>query len=75
MYLAELDTGYFKFQGFGFDKDNAERVMIQMMKKHAKDRDISFPTFWSEYNDGINYMDIRVGSGYRDYSEQVSNIK
>ncbi len=75
MYLVELTTEHFKFQGFGFDQQNAERVMIQLMKKHAKDMKIHFPTFWRDYNDGINYMDVRVGSGYREYSEQVSNVK
>lgn len=74
MMIAQLSTGYFDFLALGRDKNHAERVMIQMMKAHATQREINFAQFWREFNDGINYTELELGEGARDYSSLVTGV-
>jgi hypothetical protein len=69
--IAVLDTGHFTFHGLGRDHKHAERVMLEAMKVHARVMGLKYRQFKEDYADGVNYVEVEVGSAVRDYGFEV----
>jgi hypothetical protein len=65
--FAELHTDHFRFEAVGNSKAQARSVMIEMIKKHCKQRQFPYAEFRRHYpDDCIEYRTLTVGDGYRD---------
>lgn len=68
MFIAHLDTGHFDFDALSTTKEGARNIMLDGMRQHAFDRDISAKEFIDDYEDGIHVFEIEPGQCILDRS-------
>ena len=68
MWHASLTTEHYDFNAYDNSKLAVMTTMKGLMRKHAQQVGIWPPTFWDEYNDGINLREFHLGEGFRDDS-------
>ena len=63
LVFANLDTRHFTFTAFAKTKHEAERLMAQAWKIHAK---ATGAENWNEFSGGVQYFSVALGEAYRD---------